>query len=140
MNWGRGIAITLILFMSFIIVLVTIMINTKVDLVTEDYYQKEMEFEDRIDESFNFESLENKPTISIDEENIHFILPTSMDYSDIQVSFFRPSDESLDKTIHIDKNESFSLKKKDFSSGNYTIQLSFTSQSEKYLLKKDVYL
>lgn len=140
MNWGKGIAITLGLFMTFITVLVVMMINTKVDLVTDNYYQKEVEFQDRIDESKNFNDLDNPPSITLDNNNINFIFPTNNEFTNINVDFFRPSNEDHDKTIRIDGNESFTLNKSDFEKGNYQIKLTFKLDSNTYLLTKEVYL
>ena len=49
MSWGKGIAIALTVFILFIATLVTIIIRQKVDLVSEDYYTQEINYQQEID-------------------------------------------------------------------------------------------
>lgn len=140
MNWGKGIAITLTLFIGFITVLVINMISAKVDLVNEDYYAKEMGFQDKIDAQNNVNNLDIKPKITEDKEDINFFLPPESNISDVQVNFYRPSDEEGDKEFKIDSDNSFSLSKSNFESGNYDVTLNFNIGKETYSLKKSVYL
>ena len=59
-NWGTGIVIAFIAFISFIMYFVINMnINKKYDhdLVTEDYYKKELEFQNDIDKETNAKNL-----------------------------------------------------------------------------------
>lgn len=140
MNWGKGIAITLVLFITFITVLVVNMISTKVDLVNEDYYAKEVGLQDEIDAQNNINKLAEKPSISTDKESINFFIPQNAGVNNIVVNFYRPSDENGDKTIRLDDNKSFSLNKSDFEQGNYEITLNFDIKSTTYTLKQSVYL
>jgi len=56
MNWGKGITIVMVAFIGFIITLVTILMSNKIDLVSEDYYQKEIKFEDEIASAKNWKA------------------------------------------------------------------------------------
>jgi len=59
-NWGTGIVIAFIAFISFIMYFVVNMnVNKKYDhdLVTEDYYKKELEFQNDIDKETNAKNL-----------------------------------------------------------------------------------
>jgi hypothetical protein len=48
MNWGKGIIIGMGLFMAFIIFLVVNLMMQKVDLESEDYYKREINYESEI--------------------------------------------------------------------------------------------
>ena len=78
MNWGTGMAITMVAFMAFIIVLAVKMSNIETNLVEKDYYEKGQNF-DKINEmKSNF--IKKGDVLSIfdmDSGYIHFYRPSS---------------------------------------------------------------
>ena len=48
-NWGTGILITIIVFMIITLGTVFTFMNEKVDLVTDNYYKKELKYQKQID-------------------------------------------------------------------------------------------
>ncbi|MDX5320834.1 MAG: hypothetical protein LPK48_07240, partial [Bacteroidota bacterium] len=52
-HFGHGVVLNAILFMGFIVYLVSQMIGQKIDLVDKDYYQQGLEYQDVIDEKSN---------------------------------------------------------------------------------------
>ena len=48
MNWGKGIIIVMSSFVIFILTLVFILMSTRVDLTSEDYYKQEINFQKEI--------------------------------------------------------------------------------------------
>jgi len=64
-NWGTGIVLAFIAFISFIMYFVINMSTNKKydhDLVTEQYYNKELKFQEDIDKSKNARNLETNIT------------------------------------------------------------------------------
>jgi hypothetical protein len=53
MNWGYKIAITFILFGALIIFMVVKSFQQNIDLVTDDYYQEELKYQQQIDKLEN---------------------------------------------------------------------------------------
>lgn len=56
-NWGWGITLFLVVFMSFILQLVYRCTQQRVDLVSEKYYENEIKYQQRIDMEKNTASL-----------------------------------------------------------------------------------
>jgi len=51
MDWGKGILLTIIGFVALIMTLVVISVRMDgIELVTENYYQAEINYQDRIDQ------------------------------------------------------------------------------------------
>ena len=49
MDWGKGILLTIIAFVAFIMTLVVISVKQDdIHLVTENYYEKEIKYQDQI--------------------------------------------------------------------------------------------
>ncbi|MDN3724171.1 FixH family protein [Aequorivita sp. SDUM287046] len=100
-NWGTGLVIGMILFVGFIMFFVIKISTDKkydYDLVTEEYYKRELVYQKEIDAAANSNSLlEN---ISGAKTNDGWVLtfPGNLDYSKIKgnVLFYRPSNKKLD--------------------------------------------
>ncbi len=100
-NWGTGIVIGIGLFMAFILYFV-IRISTEkkydYDLVTEEYYQKEMVYQTEIDAERNSHSLDGRIAGEKTENGWMLTFPKNIDYTKIEgtVFLYRPSNKNLD--------------------------------------------
>lgn len=100
-NWGTGIVLAFIGFISFIMYFVVSMnVNDKYshDLVTEDYYKDELAYQDNIDKLNNAKTLEENITYGITDEGILIKFPKNLDVTKItgKVFLYRPSNKHLD--------------------------------------------
>jgi nitrogen fixation protein FixH len=94
MNWGTGMAITMIAFMAFIIVLAVKMSNIETNLVEKDYYEKGQNF-DKINEmKSNFIKKGDVLSIFDNETSYTFAFFSEMDSG--YIHFYRPSSRKLD--------------------------------------------
>lgn len=105
-NWGTGLVIGMVLFISFILYFVIqIMTNDKHDfeLVTEDYFSKEMVYQDELDAESNSLSLKNNIVGKRTENGWLLTFPEDMESSKISgtVSMYRPSNKKLDFDVAI---------------------------------------
>jgi hypothetical protein len=100
MDWGKGILVTIIAFVSFILVLVTISIRQDdIHLVTENYYEEEIKYQEHIQREKATASL-GRDVLLLDSHAkvIRLDLPIGAEGS---LHFFRPSDARLDRKIPI---------------------------------------
>lgn len=105
-NWGTGLVIGMVLFISFILYFVIqIMTNEKHDfeLVTENYYSREMVYQDELDAESNSLSLKKNVVGKRTENGWLLTFPEDMDASKItgNVSMYRPSNKKLDFDVPI---------------------------------------
>lgn len=108
-NWGFGIAVSFILFALAVFVMVFISVSTNVDLVTEDYYEKELKYQQHIDLVKSTSALEQNIGLEITSSNITFRYPnlgSALAYSGT-VFFFRPSDKRGDFQKNVDIDSSY---------------------------------
>src|SRR4051812_11834776 len=103
-NWGTGIVLTSLFFMLFIITLVVKTYSHKVDLVSEDYYNQELHFQERIDKMNNVKSEDDKVKWKIQGKEISFHFPKKMNSPSGTIEFFRPSDSAKDWKVQINVN------------------------------------
>jgi len=141
-GWGTKIAILYIGFVLLIITMVIMCINQKVDLVSDDYYQKELVFQDRINETKNADALSEKITHVITVKNMELKFPSVFKEKKVsgEIVFFRPSDASKDyKTpvkLNDDRQQFIPLDK--LSKGMYKMQIDWKANDSSYFNEETV--
>ena len=143
-NWGTGIFIAIVAFMSFILYFVITMSTDKSyhhDLVTEKYYQKELSYQDEIDAVKNASKLKEKVTVQKTENGIKIEFPKEFTPKDItgKVFLYRPSAKQLDFEIPISISNTYLLVPgKSLAAGRWNINISFTYKNKAYLVKERI--
>jgi hypothetical protein len=106
-NWGWGIAIFFTLFAGFIMYSVYRFSNMKEDLVSDDYYNKELAFQQNIDAAHNSIKYSEKATCVVNKEGD---VEVALDGADLSkegakahLVFYKPNEKAddfaLDKTL-----------------------------------------
>ena len=142
-NWGTGIIITSLLFMSFIVMLVVKTYQHKVDLVSEDYYNQELHFQEKINKMNNVKSETDKVKWKLEEDELIFQFPLNEKYIPTgTIEFFRPSDSGKDLIVPIftDKGNKQCLRKELLSHGLYKIKIDWETNHKKYYIEEDVFI
>jgi len=144
LNWGTGIVLAFIGFISFILFFVFQM-NTddhaNHDLVTEEYYKKELAFQKEIDAEKEANALPYQLQIERAEEGLHILFPEDMDPIKISgtVSLYRPSDKHLDFDLPISlSNAHLLIPDKRLLDGRWDIKIQWTYEGKDYLVKKNM--
>ena len=68
-NWGKGIAVVYILFVIGTLSFVTFAFTQKVELVSNDYYAQEIDYQNRIEQTERANALEEHVDINYDTNN-----------------------------------------------------------------------
>jgi hypothetical protein len=144
-NWGKGIVIAFVLFMSFILYFVIkVQSDDKYDneLVTQEYYKKEKLVQGNIESIQNTNSLEGKVTITKSEEGIVVRFPSTLDPKLIKgkVSLYRPSNQKLDfETLISLSGSDLLIPKNNLVGGLWGITVSWEYEGKTYLNKEEIY-
>ena len=144
-NWGKGIVIAIVLFMSFILYFVIkVQSDSKYDneMVTEDYYRKEKLVQGNIESIQNANNLSQKVTIAKTAEGITIGFPSNFDYTKIKgkVSLYRPSNQQLDFENSISLSGSdLLIPKHNLVGGLWDITVAWEYEGKKYLSKEEIY-
>lgn len=112
LNWGYGIVLSFVVFAAGIFVMAYISVTTKVDLVTEDYYEKELKYQSQIDNMNNSNDLHHKVQVSVEKNAIAISYPNigSHERYHGSIVFFRPSDKSVDQLFPVKVDADYSQK------------------------------
>ena len=105
-NWGTGIVLAFVAFISFIMYFI---INMNVqdkydhDLVTDSYYEQELQYQSEIDKQRNAQKLVENISVIQTDLGVEIIFPETFDIQNIKgkVFLYRPSNKQFDFEIPI---------------------------------------
>jgi hypothetical protein len=110
-----------------------------VDLVAEDYYQQEMDYETQIKAESNAKKLEERPEISQDKDHLLVQIPDG-NFTNVAIHLKRPNNSEQDMTFDIEGTKSFILDKQKLQDGQYDVILRYTYEGKPCQEKSKIYI
>lgn len=145
-TWGHAaIVIPVVIVVVFTTVLiVSLSEEHQTELVTDNYYAKELQFQDQIDQTKNALLLSTEFLFDRMESNYVLSLTGDFNPSDVTgtVLAFRPSDSKMDfeTVIDLDSNGTQLFPRSHFSNGQYQIQISWNVEGKDCYLEKNIFI
>ncbi len=143
-NWGTGIIIAFVLFIGFILYFViTMSTNSKYDydLVSDDYYKDELNYQKDIDKYNNTKNLGIQLRFRKTDKGLEISFPKRYQTEIIKgnVSLYRPSNQSLDSDIPfvLSKRNTLLIPDDKLVDGRWDIKVSWNENKKEYLYKKE---
>jgi hypothetical protein len=143
MNWGYKILFVYIAFVVGILVMVFKSSTQKVDLVTTDYYAKELKYQDRIDAVKRTQALSAPVTHEITDQQILLHFPKEFAGKQLSGSIllYCPSDESKDlQKNFFTATGNISVQLPAAQKGAYELQVNWQSDSIAYYFENKLVL
>ncbi|GAA3654543.1 FixH family protein [Flavivirga jejuensis] len=143
-NWGTGIVIAFIGFISFIMYfIITMNVDDTYDhdLVTEDYYAEELEYQKDIDKLKNAKNLSENITYKKTAEGLIIEFPETINVNEItgKVFLYRPSNKHLDfDTIISLSKPSLLIPDNRLVDGRWNIKIDWQYNGNSYLFKESI--
>ena len=111
------------LFIGFITFLVSSLVARTIELESEDYYTREINYEQEITAMENGNKLKSKIEMISQKEFVVVQIPEKENLSKIQVIFIRPDNKKLDKSYLVSGTKSYLIPKSELSrpAGSLTI-------------------
>jgi len=139
MNWGCKIVLAFICFAAFIGYMVTRAFQEDFDLVAEDYYAQEINYQEKLVKLANTKVSGRRVAINQTEEYIHFQFPDQQLRGTIE--FYHPSREMFDKTYTIDIDEGAQLiTKEELIPGNYHVNINWKIGDDDFLQESKIFI
>jgi hypothetical protein len=140
MNWGKGIIIFMASFMAFILWMVFTLMSKNTDLESEDYYKKEIAYEQEIQAQRNANDAKEKVKISENKEFIILQFPSKEKIDTVSVEFFKPNDKKGDQLFAEVGTKTMMVEKKKLQKGVYLINIHYQIATKKFLQKEEIML
>jgi hypothetical protein len=143
--WPKLIVAAFLGFAFFIGNMVRQAMRTDVDLVSQDYYQKEIAYQKHINQVKATRQLAGQVTIAqaAAAGQLSLVFPAgSRAAVKGQVRFFRPSDARLDFTLPLQLNQDDHqhIRTEALAKGRWQVQLTWQRGGQNYFLEKDITL
>ena len=136
MNWGKGLVIGLVLFMSFITILVVLMFRSAEDSFDKDYYEKGLAYDVEYEQKQQVITDKAEPTISYNDTVLSITFKAA---ESGQINFKRPSSKKEDKVINFTGNE-VNINRKELLNGEWKMIIRWTNNQKIYLFEKSIFL
>lgn len=143
MHWGNKILVSFVLFVAVMFTMVYISVNTEFSLVSENYYEQELVFQDQIDRQQNVLDLEEAPEFQVNRAQrqmiVRFPEKIGQQVKEGKVKFYRASDARYDQDFDLKLNEKheFALKIDKLLKGAWKVQLTWTDGEKEYYKEMD---
>lgn len=138
MNWGKGIVIAMGLFMTFILVLVISFMSHSVDLESEDYYQREINYQSEITAMNISNELKEKIIMTSMEDYVSVVIPIVLNCDNLEIEMKRPDNKDLDKRFKINNTKSYLIDKNKLVKGLYNVEIRYQVNGVEYMQKQRI--
>ena len=122
--------------------MVYVMFQQSNQLVEEDYYEKSVGYEQRIQAKRNSKGLEGQIEVRNDDKYVAIEFPSSVSVSEIEsgdIHFYQAIDGTKDAHFGFSKDggQTQIIKKDKLASGHYIIKLSWVENGKDYYVEKN---
>jgi hypothetical protein len=143
MNWGKGIAIFLTVFVLFILGLVYMTTRSTFDLEAEDYYAQEIAYQGRIDALTAGSEFSDNIQVKSEGDYIQVVLDEFMTkgFEEGKIFFYRANDSSLDRTYDLRPKDGIAqFAKSEFVKGNYEVRINWEVDGVVHALVQEFFI
>ena len=139
MNWGKGITIAIIAFMAFILSMVVQTFQRDADLIQDDYYINEANYDSDKAAAKNYDLSELNVIFQRTNKGVLLMSP-GQEIKDGTILFYRADKKLWDRKypVNLDENYSQVFPINDFHNGYYDIQLSWEQEGIAYLFEDEI--
>ena len=144
MNWGIKIILSFIIFAAGVISMVAISISNNTDLVSDNYYEKEIKYQNEIDMMNRSAFLKDKifSELSADEYTVKSDDREFRKDLSGEIYFYRADDASKDFTVRLDLNNDGiqKIKTRDMKRGLWKVKFNLQHMSQNYIIERNLFL
>ena len=141
MNWGNKLILVFICFAALMATLVYKAVNTKYELVSKEYYQDELRYQDKIDGRKNAASI-GELTITYTKEKLAIQFPKEMQGMDVKGEAWFYCKMAADKDIRLplapDSEGLQIIERNKLQAEKYLLKISWEAATKKYYLEKEL--
>ncbi|MDX5422490.1 MAG: FixH family protein [Hymenobacteraceae bacterium] len=141
--WPYAIIAAIVLFMGYIIYFVIKAMNQDVDLVSKDYYEQEIRYQEHIDKVGRTVAAGDVAlNYNAEAQTILLQLPESLKGQTItgNITFFRPSDDRLDQEVPLQLGRDLSqlIETGDLTKCLWKVRVNFSANNETYYTEETI--
>jgi hypothetical protein len=139
-NWATGITLVYIGFVVFMLGMVYMCTQQHFDLVSADYYEQELKFQQVIDGKENEHLLEKATVVTMDNGQVTVVIPMDKIDGEGSITFYRPDNAKYDLTIPLKGESSIAVPLKNLQSGLYKVKSVWQHQGQPYYNEQSLFV
>ena len=139
MNWGKGIAIFLTLFIVFITALGVTLMRANADLESEDYYLKEINYGDEITAQQNANKHGSELDIEIAADGVTIRLKFDGNVESMNSELLRPDNPKLDRLVETNGKVLF-IPRDNLTYGKYKLKVNWSDGEKDFQLRDEIWV
>jgi hypothetical protein len=132
MNWGKGIIIAMALFMGFILTLVITLMRQDVDLEIDDYYNKELVFNEQYNAQQNYMDATEKITFNVTTDSLFVIFPKDLQTGAAKIQLQRPNNKQQDAVFDVQATDKVYIPTKSLPKGVFNCTITGKRNGKMY--------
>lgn len=132
MNWGKGIIIAMALFMGFILTLVITLMRQDVDLEIDDYYNKELVFNEQYNAQQNYMDATEKITFNVTTDSLFVIFPKDLQTGAAKIQLQRPNNKQQDAVFDVQASDKVYIPTKSLPKGVFNCTITGKRNGKMY--------
>ncbi len=146
LEWPIGIAVVLLLFLSFLIGALVVLSGEQFDLVTKDYYEKGLAYQQRIDAIRRTQEIPDALRIIPDKKQNVLVFRFAPQFQGKPLSgkiyFYRPSNARQDKQVDLPASltDDFVVPTEQLPKGKWRIKAEWQVDGQTYYYETVLYL
>ena len=143
LNWGQGIFLFFVVFVSLGIFFIIFSLRQNNDLVTNDYYEKGADYTHQME--INSRSIVYNDSINLVNQNdlliARFSKSIDLMTDTMNIYFFRPSDKKFDHEFrNVLKSDSIQIVKSGLQKGRYKVKFQWTNNLDVLMVEKEFFV
>ena len=140
-SWGIKIIMSFVIFAAGIIIMVAISISKSTDLVSENYYEQEIKYQDQIDLLKNSREIEKIINLTY-ADNLIIINSAGKKGLKGEMHFYRTSNAAKDFKIDFSPDEQGmqTLTASNLDKGLWKVKMSLKDSSSKFFVEKSIFI
>ena len=146
MNWGKGIFITVTVFVIVTLSVVSYLISLDFYMVSNDHYDDASNYQETIDKKDRTKQLSQPVMVFFDEEQVSLKLVFPPELAGRNntgtVYMYRPNNSALDTTFDLDLDQTGVqyINALDFEQGKWIMKLDWSTEGKEYTDEKNILL
>lgn len=144
MNWGYKILIVIIVFVVGMLSMVYISMQQTNDMLDENYYVREKQFQSLIDAQKALQKIQTQPLVVQNDNQVTVQLPDSSfdNISEASVDFLKPDNQKLDISYKLqpDVAGQYNIDKTSLTKGMYKVRVKWTNAGQLYYSDDNFYV
>ena len=141
-HWGAGLVVAFVLFAVLIIAMVVISMRQNIDLVSEDYYDRELRHEEQVQKSRRTSALGDSLKVETSQQSVTVRFPGEYArmHPEGMVTFYRPSDKTKDfsRPLELDSTGTLHVSLAGMDPGIWKLKLEWTWSGTEYYREETV--